>query len=368
MKDESEPTDGWTDDLSLTVAPEHTLDELVTFVLDCDHRGTPRSEMMRVLTIDFGLSFNDARLAEDRVFAGRFLVQTNSNAPDPHLDPIAHISYRRAQGAPALLPPLRTTSVWRTLMRLAEAGNFRHAVEYTKSPEFAELSRTHEFEAARLWCGAVTASQHGTQEATSSTAVVRLFELAEALVRPNFDKAILTNVMLQVATAVSSVGESRIDELSEQPYATAGTPTWFDAIILSEVAAKLSTMFRENGDDEYEATALEVRGRITTRLLGHCPHRVGAAMLDSVRCAIRHGETARAASLCEAVINDFARVVEECEVSVGGALDEDEIALRQLVEAIDIHNEIQGQADENTQRLLDRCQSLLQQHPKSAQK
>ncbi len=80
-----------TDDLRITVAPEHTLDELVDVILDHEQQRSRRADPFALLTTSFGLSFDAARLATDRVAAGRVRAATGqaSSAPDPSRDPIA---------------------------------------------------------------------------------------------------------------------------------------------------------------------------------------------------------------------------------------------------------------------------------------
>ncbi len=91
---------GLTDDLSITIDPEHSLEELVDFILEAQREGGVRKELLQVLTIKFGLPFRDAVLAIDRVNGGRSraLTQRAENEPNAKKDPVAYISYHRANG------------------------------------------------------------------------------------------------------------------------------------------------------------------------------------------------------------------------------------------------------------------------------
>lgn len=80
-----------TDDLSVAVARGETLEALVDFILASQKSEQPWPAMRDVLTERFALSYDDARLAVDRVAGGRVRAGTSSpsNEPDPTKDPIA---------------------------------------------------------------------------------------------------------------------------------------------------------------------------------------------------------------------------------------------------------------------------------------
>jgi len=51
--------EGWTDDLTIHVMPGQTLEELVDFVIAADGAARPRIELLEVLSLRFGLSFDE---------------------------------------------------------------------------------------------------------------------------------------------------------------------------------------------------------------------------------------------------------------------------------------------------------------------
>ncbi|MEZ4311977.1 MAG: hypothetical protein R3F14_28445 [Polyangiaceae bacterium] len=259
--------DGWTDDLSITVDPETTLDELVDFILEHQSRRGAASELFEVLTTRFGLCAEDVELALDRVGGGRTRAGTKQpeNAPDPVKDPVAHVAYRRARGAPAPARRDRRSAAWGELVRRAKGGDVEGATAFARSEEMASRATPEEQEAARLWCHAVGAAREGALAATSSGAAVRLVELATALASGPRQERALGNLLLQAGVAISSVGEERIRTRGPERCAPAGTPAWFDAIRLSEAARELGRLFAGSGDFEGEGRAVQLRGRIGLR-------------------------------------------------------------------------------------------------------
>lgn len=352
--------DGWTDDLDIVVAPEHTIDELVDFVLEHERRRGSVDVLFEVLTTTFGLSFEDARLAVDRVAGGRVRAASGlrENAPNASKDPVAHVSYRRALGTPA--PPRRPTvsAAWGELLRMVETRSLGEAIGFARSLDFTGRAEPQEREASVLWIRAAEAAPGGVGSATTAAAALRLLELATALAGTRCDGRTLDDVLLQVGVAISSVAEVRIAQRGPEGCALQGTPAWFDAIRLGDAAAELSKVFGRRGDARNEGAALDLRGRIVTSLLGHCRHRVGVAMLDSVSHYRRIGENGRAASMCEAIISDFQGLAVERE-SMNA---EDLLGLRQLVTAIDIHCLLQGSGNAAYRALRDRCNTLLGSH------
>jgi hypothetical protein len=361
----------WTDDLSITVAPEYTLEQLVEFILESSQRNTQRDKVMHALTNTFGLSFEDARLAVDRVDGGQVRAETQNpaNVPDPAKDPIAYISYQRARGAPPPISRSIHTNVWQRLISIL-AHDLGNATDYVSSKEFLEGSASHEREAATLWRLAISAASEGAKPASSSSVALCLLCLAETMtgIKAEININCIRNVLLQVGVAIDSVGESRIVERGDNPHVLSGTPAWFDAIRLSEAASRLSTLYSEIGDGQYESRALYLRAKLVTHLLGHCYDRVGIAMLEHAQCERRLGHADRAADLCVPVVSDLARlVVERCEDEGSESddeplEDEDEIALRKVIEAIDLLGEIRGGNASEIQNLRTRCSSLLKRN------
>jgi hypothetical protein len=354
----------FTTDLRITVAPEHTLEELVDVILNHEQHGTGRADLFALLTNSFGLSYDDARLAVDRVAAGRVRAATGqaSNAPDPSRDPVAALSYRRAMGTPAAPRKPSTSTAWEKLLGVVKTNGPDDALEFARSDEFAAGAQPQEQEAAVLCLGAVEATPLDTQSATSSAAALRLLELADTMADAPFDRGTLQRVLLQVGRTISELGKARISERGPGGHVWKSTPAWFDAIRLGEAAGELSRLFGRIGDSRSEGIALELRARNVTSLLWHCQHRVGAAMLDHVRYCLRTGQNESAASSCEAIISDFRGLIEECEIRNTAPLDEEAIALEQLAEAISIYAELRGSSGGDLLRLRDRSSDLLERY------
>jgi len=132
----------------------------------------------------------------------------------------------------------------------------------------------------------------------------------------------------------------------------------FDAIRLGSAAYDLSRSYASAGEVSKQSAALEVRRHIVTRALGHCPDRVGAAMLDSARCGLELGEAEKSGSLCEAVIEDFSTFLDDWECEDDLLLEEEEIALQHLIDAIDLLLEIRGGEADEIGELRRRCLKL----------
>ena len=101
--------DGWTDDMTVSVQPPHTLSELVDFVLDAESRKVPSPDTVSNIAAGFGLSEDDAALAWDRALGGLVRAATGNsvNCPDKDKDPVAWISYQRCLLEPALIAAIR---------------------------------------------------------------------------------------------------------------------------------------------------------------------------------------------------------------------------------------------------------------------
>ncbi len=59
----SDAPEGWTDDLAIHVCPPHSLEELVTLVLQAKARKVSPDATVANLMSTFGLSLEDAELA-----------------------------------------------------------------------------------------------------------------------------------------------------------------------------------------------------------------------------------------------------------------------------------------------------------------
>ncbi len=328
----------FTDDLSLRVAPGRTLDELVDFVLTRQNDRIDRTTLVVGLTRRFALSFDDARVAIDRVGGGLVRAKTShpGNRPDATKDPVALIAYRRARGevgAPAVTSD--GSDAWTRLCELLSQGSLHDALASCRAQEFASSATAAESEAAALFCNAVDARGDGASSATSIEVVQRLTSLATCTVRGNASDGVRRTVLMRVGTLISHANERCIDALGERRFADAGSALWFDAIALADASEALGRLFREVGDHVHEDAAADLHGRITTRALGHRHDLVGNAMMWSGRCAGQVGDVARAIEQFDAFIGDVAPfMLESWEPTDEAPFDEHVVVLRQLIEAI----------------------------------
>lgn len=352
----------WTDDLSVRVAPDCTLDELVDYVLASDRDDISRRDVLRTLTIRFGLSYESARLSLDRVHGGRSRAMTSNpvNEPDPIKDPVAYISYHRACGRPAPPTVPRHTEVWENLCTLIRAGDWQQGQDFVCCGPFPESATPAEKEAAQRWCLALSESSDERPATNSDEAALNIICLTELTAAAQPQPATIGNLVRQAGTILSLLGEAYIRDLGEEPYAEDGTNLWFSAIKLSDGAWRLAVLAGNIGDCDNEARAFRICGRITTRLLGHCPERFGPVMVAHADCLKRTGKIEEAVSTCEAVALDFQPIVERWESPL---LEENEIVLDVLLQAIDFLRRERGALAGGLEDLRLRCMSLLDRNP-----
>lgn len=94
----SSDSDAWTDNLSVNLRPDRTLDELVTDIFATREEGRQHELVIAHLRDEFGLSVEGTELAIDRVCGGivRAMTGNRANCPDRTKDPIAWMSFQRA--------------------------------------------------------------------------------------------------------------------------------------------------------------------------------------------------------------------------------------------------------------------------------
>jgi hypothetical protein len=290
----------WTDDLRVCVARGETLVSLVDYVLASAQ--APWAERLEVLTTRFALSFDDARLAIDRVDGGRVRAANPAHEPDRGKDPIAWIAYRRLR---------------------------REAVPAEVSAPSAEEEQA----ATAQWRAALEGDE---ADATTSVGIaLQLVELAARTMAEEPDRNRRGRVVLRAAHALSDAAEACI-EAQGGDCAGEGTQAWADAVRMGIGARQLATWFAALGAGDLEGIALNLQGRIVTRLLGQCHAHVGRVMLDGVDWSLRSGDTAKAIRSCQAVVGDFAALVDEWEADEDAPFDEHRQALGHLLAALEV--------------------------------
>ncbi len=317
----------WTDDMTVRLAPGTSVQDVVRLLRHAGQHGTPRREVLGVLTEHFALPFDDARLAMDRVAGGivRAASGNPANEPDPVKDPLAWASYRIELGLPV-------------------DGEAAQTAPAVREAADALVEGARRGEATR-----------GTDQVAVALEVARR---AVAMVAQE-PGPIRLRLLLEAATCLSVAAEARIAGLRGGPCAKEGSPEWVDGVALAEAAREVTARFAAQPDPELEERGLMLVGRIVTCLMGQSAAFVGRVMLDSARCIQRNGDPNRAASHVEPVLTEFAWLLDRFEVDP--PFDEHVLALEHLLAAIDLTIEVRGATAHldalrrRTARVLARC-------------
>jgi hypothetical protein len=298
--------------------------DLVEYLRAGQEQGARRRDVLAVLTERFALSFDDARLAMDRVAGGVVRAESGNpaNEPDRVKDPLAWTSYQLALGR-------------------AVDDDERGPSPQQRAAAQALLERARRGEPTQ-----------GTDD------VAVALEVARVAVASQEQDQIRYHLLLQAATSISVAAEGCIDRLSGRLCAAEGSQEWVDGVALAAAARQVTAKFAAQPDQELEERGLGLVGRIVTRLLGQCHAFVGRVMIESAQCMQRNGDPGRAAGHAEAVLADFTVVLDRCEAD--SAFDEDVIALEYLLAAAELIIEVKGNSPEldavraRTRRVLDR--------------
>lgn len=350
-----------TDDLAIRVRPGRTLDELVDRVLDASPAVRAAPGFVAAIADEFALGFDHARLACDRALGGatRAATGAEANRPDEVRDPVAASAWRRARGeraATAADPPLR----WPALAAACAAGSVAAIRARVTAPTFTAAADADDAQAVATW---LTALDRGPRPAAPITAaaIERLVALTTATVTAADGAGDRVAVVDRAGAALAlAIGAAR-DRRGDTPYAPDGTALWFDAVALAEASATLAGLARALGDRERAHAALELHGAAVTTLLGHCPERVGRAMVALARSAAERGDVAAALRASRSLVEDLEAVLlappdgpaaaDDDPVAVAAAddaaaaepaFDDEALALGYLLEAIALDVELAG--------------------------
>ena len=90
--------EGWTDDMSVRMNPDGSVEDLVRSVMAALLSGEPAETICARIAADFGVHEEDLALVLDRVQGGivRALTANTENAPSPVKDPVAWASFQAA--------------------------------------------------------------------------------------------------------------------------------------------------------------------------------------------------------------------------------------------------------------------------------
>jgi len=201
----------WTDDLTVRPARGTSALDLVSSVRAADERGTRRREVLTVLTERYGLPFDDARLAMDRVRGGGVRASSGNpaNAPDKIKDPLAWISYRLELGLPV--------------------------------DEDAVVEPSAEQRAA---AAALVAAARRGEPARGTEDVVVALEVARVAVESQEPGRTRFHLLMEAATCLSVAAEACIDRLGRRPCAPEGSQEWVDGVALAAAARDVTATFR----------------------------------------------------------------------------------------------------------------------------
>lgn len=90
--------EGWTDDLSIQIPTNTSIEKLTKFVIEEAFKGQNSETIANELISKYEIPTEDAYLILDRVFGGITRAATNNslNRPNPNKDPFANSSYEMA--------------------------------------------------------------------------------------------------------------------------------------------------------------------------------------------------------------------------------------------------------------------------------
>jgi hypothetical protein len=284
---------------------------LVLYLRSADAAGESRRDVMAVLTERYGLPFDDARLAMDRVMGGVIRASSGNpaNGPDPVKDPLAWMSYQLELGLP-----------------VDDDAVVEPSIEQRASVE-ALLDGARRGE-----------PPHGTEDVVVALEVARMAVASQDPDRTRF------HLLIEAATSLSVAAEACIARLGRGHCAPEGSQEWVDGVALAAAAREITAKFAAQPDPQLEQRGLGLVGRIVTHLLGQCHAFVGRAMIESARCMQRNGDPGRAAGHVEAVVADFEVLLDRFEVD--DPFDEYVIALEYLLAAVDLITEVRGHTAE----------------------
>ena len=300
----------WTDDMTVRLARGTSIQSLVLYVRAALEEGSPRRDVLGVLTERFALPFDDARLVIDRVQGGivRATSGNTANEPDPDKDPVAWTSYRLELQLP-----------------VAEAVLGATPDERLAAEELLEGARRGD-------------RTRGTQDVGVALEVARLAVASEEPGRTRY------HLLLEAATSISVAAESIISRVDPRFCAPEGSQDWVDAVALASAARAVTAKFAAQPDPELEERGLALVGRIVTMLLGQCHAFVGRAMLESALCIQRNGDAERAAAHVEPVLADFRILLDR--FANEPPFDEYVVALEYLLAAIELLAEVRGPSEQ----------------------
>lgn len=306
MPSEGNHDEWFTDDLSVPLPPGRHVEEIVSVFLGAEG-ATHQRATIKKLAETFDLTFDAARLCCDRVGGGVARARSLGNEPDPDRDPIAYAAYRHMTATTALSP---------------RSSRPTHSAPPSTATESVE---------------ALASRIAGSPAPARSADLLRVLALIAALPSGADTRASLTR---QVSQPTAQAIEALISGLAPEEYPEFGSPTWFEGHALVRCARALGELYAVLNDPRSERVCASLQARAATRLFSPYPELVGPAMLYAARLSRRLGDIEDAVRDCDAVIADFARIVDACAHYGDVPTEEEEVALRHAVDAIDLRAEM----------------------------
>lgn len=136
---------------------------------------------------------------------------------------------------------------------------------------------------------------------------------------------------------------------------------WMDGANLGLFAEAFAALLKDRGLTDFEEKAHTLRCMAVLAVQGHYHHIVGPAMLARAECNERLGDAVLAGRLHQAVVADFAWLVDEASGSDDAPAGDDRAALECLAVALDgvLRHRPEGVDLASTEALRDRCAALL---------
>ena len=211
----------WTDDVRIRVRPGRSVDELVDRILDASDSVRATPAFLAAVAGEFALSFEQARLALDRVQGGRVRAAGDgARRPDDDKDPVAASAWRRVTGA---RPATRNHdgSRWPALTEALAADSIADLRARLTSPAFAAAASADDRRAATVWTDAV-ATGAAPAEPIDAAAIERLVALAVATVELPDGLGVRDGVLRLTAALTAHAGADARERRGDEPIA-AGT-------------------------------------------------------------------------------------------------------------------------------------------------
>jgi hypothetical protein len=125
------------------------------------------------------------------------------------------------------------------------------------------------------------------------------------------------------------------DKANDYPSNPIAADVWLDGAMLGPTAEGLAALLNQRGLLDLEEKAQTLRCMAVLAVQSHYHHIVGPAMLGRAECNERLGNRQLAGQIYQAVVADFAWIVDEWATTDDPPTDEDRGSLQCLLRAIE---------------------------------